>query len=58
VSGLAGAGLALELLREHDYALYPQWPFLEEHDKVWRMPAGGPRLPLMYSLRARAPYPR
>jgi SAM-dependent methyltransferase len=58
VSGLAGAGLALELLREHDYALYPQWPFLEEHDKVWRMPAGAPRLPLMYSLRARAPYPR
>ena len=36
----------------------PQWPFLEEHDSGLRMPAGAPRLPLMYSLRARAPYPR
>jgi SAM-dependent methyltransferase len=54
VTAIIDAGLAIELLREHDYTLFPQWPFLEERDGVYRLPAGHPRLPLMYSLRARA----
>ncbi len=54
VSALLDAGLDLEFLHEHDYTLYPRWPFLVRtgHD-AWRMPEGHPRLPLMYSLRAR-----
>jgi hypothetical protein len=34
--------------------LFPRWPFLEQNGDSYRMPAGQPRLPLMYSLRARA----
>ncbi len=54
VSAVIEAGLTLELLHEHDFTLSPRWPFLEERDGVFHMPAGQPRLPLMFSLRARA----
>jgi SAM-dependent methyltransferase len=55
VSAVTDAGLRLELLHEHDHTLSPRWGFLERagHD-TWRMPAGQPRIPLMFSLRARA----
>ncbi len=56
VSAVIEAGLDLEFLHEHDYTLYPQWPFLEKTGfGTYRMPEGTPRLPLMYSLRARKP---
>ena len=56
VSAVIEAGLRLEFLHEHDYTLYPQWPFLEKSGfDTYRMPEGTPRLPLMYSLRARKP---
>ena len=58
LNAVIGAGLTLELLREHDFAIFPQWPFLDKDGDVYRMPPERPRLPLMYSLRARAPYPR
>ena len=53
VSAITAAGLRLELLHEHDHTLSPRWGFLERagHD-TWRMPAGQPRIPLMFSLRA------
>ncbi len=54
VSAVLGAGLTLELLHEHDLTLTPRWPFLEPCAGGYRMPAGRPRLPLMFSLRARA----
>jgi 2-polyprenyl-3-methyl-5-hydroxy-6-metoxy-1,4-benzoquinol methylase len=54
VSAVIEAGLAIELLHEHDYTLFPRWPFLEQNGDSYRMPGGQPRLPLMYSLRARA----
>lgn len=54
VSAVIEAGLEVELLHEHDYTLFPRWPFLEERAGVYRHPEGRPRLPLMYSLRARA----
>jgi SAM-dependent methyltransferase len=54
VSAVLAAGLTIELLHEHDYTLFPRWPFLEKHGDSYRFPAGQPRLPLMYSLRARA----
>jgi SAM-dependent methyltransferase len=54
VSALIEAGLTIEFLHEHDYTLYPRWPFLEASpDGSYRMPEGRPALPLMYSLRAR-----
>lgn len=54
VSAVIEAGLTLELLHEHDYTLAPRWPFLEQDGAAYRFPAGRPRLPLIYSLRARA----
>lgn len=52
-SALTRAGLMLEFLHEHDYTLFPRWPFLERTaDGIYRMPEGRPGLPLMYSLRA------
>jgi SAM-dependent methyltransferase len=60
ITAVLGAGLSLELLSEHDYTLFPRFADLElDRDfltagVVYRQPAGKPRLPLMYSLRARA----
>jgi SAM-dependent methyltransferase len=55
VSAVIDAGLTLELLHEHDYTLFPRWPFLEKSGfDTYRLPEGRPRLPLMYSLRARS----
>jgi hypothetical protein len=54
VSAVIDAGLILELLREYDYTMFPRWPFLEKAGfDTYRLPEGTPRLPLMYSLRAR-----
>ena len=61
VTAVIGAGLRLELLSEHDYTLFPRFRHLIEDRElltagvVYRQPEGGPRLPLMYSLRARRP---
>jgi SAM-dependent methyltransferase len=54
VSAVASAGLSVELLHEQDYTVFPRWPFLEKSGlDAYRQPEGAPRLPLMYSLRAR-----
>jgi hypothetical protein len=55
LGALIGAGLTLELLGEHDHQAYRQWPFMLRDGSVYRMPEGTPRLPLMYTLRARKP---
>jgi SAM-dependent methyltransferase len=56
VSAVLGRGLVLEQFHEHDFTLWPRWPFLERHDDgSWHMPAGRPSLPLIYSLKARKP---
>ena len=56
VGAVIGAGLSVELLSEHDYTLFPRWPFLVKSGfDTYRLPEGMPRLPLMYSLRARKP---
>jgi len=56
VTALLDAGLVLELLSEHDYTLFPRWPFLEKSGfDTFRIPEGRPRVPLMVSLRARRP---
>jgi SAM-dependent methyltransferase len=56
VTAVVDAGLRLELLREHPYTLFARWPFLERGEGgTYRLPAGVPALPLMYSLRALKP---
>jgi SAM-dependent methyltransferase len=59
VSAVLGAGLRIELVNEFDYTLFPRFGHLERDTEalgagvVYRQPQGTPRLPLMYSLRAR-----
>jgi SAM-dependent methyltransferase len=56
LNAVVDAGLTLESLHEHDYTLFPQWPFLKKSGfDTYRLPEGTPSLPLMYSLRARKP---
>jgi ubiquinone/menaquinone biosynthesis C-methylase UbiE len=56
VSSLIDAGLVVEFLHEFDYSTYPQFKFLVPGDDgLYRPPAGMPRLPLIFSLRARKP---
>jgi SAM-dependent methyltransferase len=55
VTAVAGAGLRVEWLHEHEHTLFERWPFLERHeDRTYRLPAGTPSLPLMFSLLAGA----
>jgi SAM-dependent methyltransferase len=56
VSAVAAAGLVVEVLHEHDYTLFPRWQWLvKEGFDTYRFPPDRPRLPLLYSLRARKP---
>jgi SAM-dependent methyltransferase len=53
VTALAGAGLRIEFLHEHATTLFRRYPVLERTASGWGFPPGRPRVPLMYSLRAR-----
>lgn len=56
VTALLDHGLQLELLHEHDFTLWGRFPFLEARDDgTYHLPPDLPRIPLMYSLRARKP---
>jgi SAM-dependent methyltransferase len=56
ISALARAGLRIELLHEHPYALLARFPFLErKDDRTYHMPAGQPQVPLLYSVKATRP---
>jgi SAM-dependent methyltransferase len=55
VTALAAAGLRIEFLHEQDFALFGAFRALEERNGEFRVPAGQPRVPLMYSLRASRP---
>lgn len=55
LSAVLRAGLVVELFHEFDVTPAPT-PWLEcGHDRLYRFPAGRPRFPLTYSLRARRP---
>ncbi|MFJ8430974.1 class I SAM-dependent methyltransferase [Kitasatospora sp. NPDC094019] len=54
LSALVAEGLRVEFLHEHDFTLFPRFPVLER-DRGFRFPAGQPRVPLMYSIRASKP---
>ncbi|MDN3294425.1 methyltransferase domain-containing protein [Streptomyces ficellus] len=54
VSALIAAGLRIEFLHEHDVSLFARFKALVRHeDGYYRFAADRPRIPLMYSLRAR-----
>ncbi|ONH32960.1 SAM-dependent methyltransferase [Pseudofrankia asymbiotica] len=56
VSAVAGAGLCLEFLHEHDCVPTQRFDTLVRgDDNLYRFPAGTPRVPLLYSLRASKP---
>jgi SAM-dependent methyltransferase len=55
VSALAANGLRLEFLHEFDHTFFQQFGTLERDGEAYRQPEGGPRAPLMYSLRAARP---
>ncbi|WP_030672954.1 bifunctional 2-polyprenyl-6-hydroxyphenol methylase/3-demethylubiquinol 3-O-methyltransferase UbiG [Streptomyces rimosus] len=56
VSALAAAGLRLEFLHEHDMTMFQRFGSLSRGDDgFYRLPAGRPRVPLMYSLKATRP---
>lgn len=50
---LAQAGLRIEFLHEHAATFFQRYPMLERsRNGEYRFPAGHPRIPLMYSIRA------
>ncbi|MCA9576375.1 MAG: class I SAM-dependent methyltransferase [Polyangiales bacterium] len=56
LSALLSEGLQLELFHEFDHTAFARWPFMRrDADGCFRPPTGTPRLPLLYSLRARLP---
>jgi SAM-dependent methyltransferase len=58
VTALVGQGLQITGLTEHDWTVWPRWPFLVQagdDDKQWTTPPGRPRVPLTFTLLARLP---
>ncbi|WP_433225710.1 class I SAM-dependent methyltransferase [Microtetraspora malaysiensis] len=55
VSALAAAGLRVEFLHEHDFTLFAHFAALERDGERYHFPAGQPRVPLIYSIRASKP---
>jgi 2-polyprenyl-3-methyl-5-hydroxy-6-metoxy-1,4-benzoquinol methylase len=55
VTALSAAGLQIEFLTEHDFDCYQRFESLERDGGQYRFPAGHPRIPMMFSLRATRP---
>jgi SAM-dependent methyltransferase len=55
VTALADAGLRIEFLTEHDFDCFQRFQSLEFDGGQYRTPAGHPRIPMMFSLRANRP---
>ncbi|TJZ42896.1 class I SAM-dependent methyltransferase [Streptomyces piniterrae] len=56
VSALAGAGLRIDFLHEHDMTMFQRFGALRRGDDgYYRLPGDRPRIPLMYSLKATRP---
>ncbi|SDP20908.1 Methyltransferase domain-containing protein [Actinopolyspora xinjiangensis] len=55
VSAIAGAGLRIEFLHEHDTIPFRRYAALATDGAYFHYPEGRPRLPLMYSLTAAKP---
>jgi SAM-dependent methyltransferase len=56
VTAIAGAGLRIEFLHEHDFDDFPRFESLQRQtDRTYRLPPGRPRIPMLLSLRASRP---
>jgi len=55
VSALAGAGLRIDFLNEHDFDGFQRFGSLQQDGGQYRFPAGHPRVPMMFSLHATRP---
>ncbi len=56
LGALIGAGLTIEMFREHETLPWRGLPLLvPATDRLWRLPDGHPRFPLSLSMRARKP---
>jgi SAM-dependent methyltransferase len=59
VTALVSRGLRVTELTEHDWTVWPRWPWLVQvgsgHDTRWAFPEGGLRLPLSFTLLAERP---
>ena len=59
LTALAHAGLRIEFVHEFPYCAWRMFPFMKRgKDGWWRLPAGMPSMPLMFSVRAAAPLKR
>jgi hypothetical protein len=53
VTALAEAGLRIEFVHEFDFEMFQLFPSMSRGaDGLYRLPAGRPRVPMMFSLRA------
>lgn len=53
VTALINAGLRIEFLHEHEFAVYEMFPFLEEGPTgEWKTPDSLKKIPLMFSIKA------
>ena len=58
ITALADAGLRIEFVHEWDFEVFGRFEVLQRRDDgIYRLPAGQPRVPMLYSLRASAPGP-
>ncbi len=57
MGSLLDSGLAIDRFSEHDFTVFQRFPNLrlDPNDRTYRFPSDHPRLPLMYSLRAKRP---
>jgi len=55
VTALAEAGLRIDFLHEYDWDGFRRYESLERHGDQFRFPAGRPRIPMTFSLRATPP---
>ncbi len=56
VTALLRHGLRLDWLAEHDWTVWPRFPWLvKADDRTWVAPPGMPRVPLTFSLLASSP---
>ena len=53
VTALTGAGLRIDRVREDDRLPWPRWSSMRQGDDGWfALPAGAPRIPLFYAVKA------
>ena len=55
VNALVDAGLQLEYLHEFDYTVFQQFKIIQKEGRLYTLPEGAPRIPLLFSLKACKP---